>query len=784
MIAKHVMTKHAGRSGYVKLVKYMIAPQSKHERVGTVTVTNCESLHAEAAALEVLNTQLQNRRAKSDKTYHLVVSFPRGESPDAKVLLAIEERLCSALGFGEHQRVSAVHHDTDHLHIHIAINKIHPTRYTLHEPFNAYHTIGKVCLHLEEEFGLLKTEHAAKKTKSENRAKDLEHQSKVESLLGWVKRECSDSLRKAASWEEVHEVLSQHGLSIKARTNGLVIVSAEALMVKASSIGREFSKAALEARMGKFFAQAVPAKAEQSKKRYTKAPKSSEVDTSSLYACYTKDYADATVKRADAWSRARARKDQAIDAAKRAGRRKRTLIKTMATPGITRKALYAATSKTLRDEIARAHQTYRSERQSVFQAYKRQSWAEWLRQQAGKGDADALRVLRERSEQQSRTGNCLYGTSRNGECPPLDDGTLCLDSVTMSGTLIYTVGACAIRDSGTQIDVGTGADLVAAQAALRMALARYGTLIAVNGSNEFREQIAQAAAASNLDVRFDDRALEQRRLLLKSHFTTKEKQHGHNSTPGRTDRHGAGQPRSDQSGINARAGASEARDSVSNESGFGGPRQAPPPQSRNGVRELSQLGMVRVAQGSEMLLPGDVPDHMEHGRPQPDHQLRRRVRGEERLERPAATAIGTGKPKVARAGTAPPPASRGRLQPLNCLGKLDIGSRREIEAPRPPLPPGPLLSPAGKYVFEREQTRRKASDIPKHSQYSFVSGGEFSYGGLRVVDGQSLALLGRDGEISVLAVDQATADRLRRLRLGQQLKVSATGVIRVKGRAR
>lgn len=63
------------------------------------------------------------------------VSFQANERPDEQTLQAIESRLCDGLGFGDHQRISVVHTDTDHLHIHIAINKIYPTRYTLHDPF-------------------------------------------------------------------------------------------------------------------------------------------------------------------------------------------------------------------------------------------------------------------------------------------------------------------------------------------------------------------------------------------------------------------------------------------------------------------------------------------------------------------------------------------------------------------------------------------------------------------------------------------------------------------------
>jgi hypothetical protein len=40
--------------------------------------------------------------------------------------------------------VSVVHHDTDNVHIHVAINKIHPRTLTLHDPIRDYITL-KIC---------------------------------------------------------------------------------------------------------------------------------------------------------------------------------------------------------------------------------------------------------------------------------------------------------------------------------------------------------------------------------------------------------------------------------------------------------------------------------------------------------------------------------------------------------------------------------------------------------------------------------------------------------------
>lgn len=242
MIVRHVPMESAQKSNFAELVEYMTDPQDKNERVGTITTTNCQSEQAEIAMLEVLNTQIQNTRSSSDKTYHLIVAFPAGEEPDAATLKAIEERICAVIGFSEHQRVSAVHHDTDNLHIHIAINKIHPTRYTIHEPFNAYHVLGQLCDKLEVEYGLQKVNHQANKNGSENRASDMERHSDVESLLGWIKRECQEQIRGAQSWSSLHEVMRDHGLEIREHANGLVISAENGISVKASSVHREFSK--------------------------------------------------------------------------------------------------------------------------------------------------------------------------------------------------------------------------------------------------------------------------------------------------------------------------------------------------------------------------------------------------------------------------------------------------------------------------------------------------------------------------------------------------------------
>lgn len=164
-------------------MNYIADTQEKTERLGQVEVTNCFSGTVQAAIDEVLATQHLNTLAKSDKTYHLLISFRAGEKPSTDILKTNEERICAGLGYGEHQRVSAVHHDTDNLHVHIAINKIHPTRLTMHEPYYSHRTLAELCAVLERDYGLEPDNHELQKRSAEGRAADMEHHSGIESLM-------------------------------------------------------------------------------------------------------------------------------------------------------------------------------------------------------------------------------------------------------------------------------------------------------------------------------------------------------------------------------------------------------------------------------------------------------------------------------------------------------------------------------------------------------------------------------------------------------------------------
>ncbi|HFR8143234.1 TPA: TraI/MobA(P) family conjugative relaxase [Salmonella enterica] len=785
MIAKHVPMRSLGKSDFAGLVKYITDEQGKTERLGEVQITNSEAANVADFITDVLATQHANTRSEADKTYHLLVSFRAGEKPDEATLRAIEERICAGLGFGEHQRISAVHHDTDNLHIHIAINKIHPTRNTIHEPYYPHRALAALCTTLEHDYGLERDNHEPRRRGAESRAADMERHAGVESLIGWIKRECFSEIQAAQSWEELHRVLRENGLELRERGNGFVLEAGDGTMVKASTLARDLSKPKLEARFGPY--NRPEGAAERPKRReYRARPIKTRMDTTELYARYQSERQEMGAIRKTDMEALRGRKNRQIEAAKRSNRLRRAAIKLMGGGGLPKRLLYAQAHKSLRADMEKISQQYQREKQAIEERTQRRAWADWLKAKALEGDAKALEALRAREAAQGLKGNTIRGSgqAKPGHAPVMDN-------ITKKGTIIYRVGNSAVRDDGDRLQVSRGATVDGLQAALRMAMERYGSRISVNGTAEFKEQIAQAAVAAKLNVTFDDAALEQRRKDLVAaaasrsklagatarsgeiEFTreqarsagafqedalserdaaqsrpqfqpTKEQAHeqsgrhdrgredrGGTSRPGPTTTRAAGTDAAGRS-----AGISGGRPVAAGTSGVAKPNvgrvgRKPPPQSQHRLRALSQLGVVRIAGGSEVLLPRDVPGHMEQQGAKPDNALRRGVSG----------------------------SGRG-LKPEQ-------------------------LAAVNKYVAEREQKRLKGFDIPKHARYTDYVGA-LSYAGTRTVEGQALALLKKqDDEILVLPVDQATVQRMKRLAIGDPVTVTPRGSVKTtRGRSR
>ena len=512
MIAKRIEFRNVSVSSFSNLITYITNAQGKNERVGEITVTNCQSEHPTWAAKEAEAVQDQNKRTTIDKTYHLLISFREGDRPSPESLHAIEARMCATLGYQDHQRVSAVHYDTDHTHIHIAINKIHPTNFTAHEPYFDKKNLGVLCTALEKEYKLAPDNHIPRMTKGEAKAQDMEKSAGIESLIGWVKRGCLPELLKVTSWDELHRVLVQNGLKLEQRGNGLVIKDRNDIAAKASSVNRALSVNALEKKLGAF----RPCVVQEVKitKSYEAKPMPSKVDTKPLWASYQHERSQQKQKQDVLKQRATERKDRRMEMAKKSAATKRAAITSLAKGTVAKSMMYHAVSQNYLKEVRAIRSDYREDQQKLYEKGKQVVWYDWLKAKAWEGNAQALDVLRNRYEQEPLRANAIGGREAVDKINYRAGATI--EAVTKKGTIHYQVAQTVLRDDGRQFRLAEKVSTQVVEAALKLGMQRFGNSLTINGTDEFRKQAVEVGA--KLKLVFTNPDLEaQRKALLAVH---------------------------------------------------------------------------------------------------------------------------------------------------------------------------------------------------------------------------------------------------------------------------
>jgi|TARA_R100000656_G_scaffold124235_1_gene101970 Fe-S cluster biosynthesis and repair protein YggX len=729
MISKKVPMRTPRKSSFGNLTKYLIDEQGKLERLGDILISNCHSTDPVWAALEVEATQEMNTRALSDKTYHLIVSFREGENPSADVLKDVEQQMANALGFAEHQRIAVVHRDTDNVHMHIAINKIHPVTNTLHEPYRDHRTRDEVCAMLEEKHGLARDNHKARKTPGQARAADMENMAGLESLLSYSKA-IADDLKAADTWEQLHTTLQKNGLEIRPQGAGLVIAAGD-VVIKASSVDRALSKNALESRLGAF--QGPEGKTVEPERQYVKKPVIEAQAVPSLYAKYTEERHTYAIARKNAWQRVKNEQTAKIDLLKKTAALKRAALK-FAPPGLVKRLAHRQISKDLMDGIKAAQQEQTKKRAQIYQTYTRPVWQDWLKKQALAGNEAAASLLRNRKDKERQKYEANGFDSQTDPVKPGNIPGAPINNVTSKGAVVYKLADTPIRDDGRTLKVSRWPTSNGLLASLHMAMHRFGNKLTITGNAEFKTAVARTAAANKLNVTFDDPALEKLRQTYITNPNAKDKYHDRSQQRGRDFSRNAGSP-----GQAGRTGAAKQSASGTtsqrndrSEPGLYQPNikrlgTNPPPTAQNRLRPMSECGLVLNQRGSEVLLPSNVSSVVGQQEAQRDNSVRRNVSG---------------------------PGLDNKVAAVN------------------------------KYVNERNETRKKVFDISHHRGYTQFDTGIAIYSGIRHVDGQALALLAKDNQMLVMPVDAKTAGRLSRLKVGTTVTIAKGGNVTVKGRSR
>lgn len=232
--------------------------------------TNCFSL--ETAAAEMNLVARGNTRCK-DPVYHFILSWQEHESPTNAQIFESAGHCLEKLGLEGHQYVTAIHQDTDNVHCHVAVNRVHPTTFKAKNMWKDAEKLQKACRVLERKYGFAEdngswvwSEHDTlipapfRFPGAPQGAAKTQIYSDTESLFHYSVRTVRDQLdaiigRNEGQWVHVHHALHERGLGLREQGGGLVIYDAqnpEAVPVKASSIHPSLTKARLEPHFGVF----------------------------------------------------------------------------------------------------------------------------------------------------------------------------------------------------------------------------------------------------------------------------------------------------------------------------------------------------------------------------------------------------------------------------------------------------------------------------------------------------------------------------------------------------
>jgi hypothetical protein len=503
-------------ASWTRLNAYILDAGQGGEKVAWSRVSICQSDDPGWAVKEILATQARNTRSRSDKSYHLVVSFPEGEKPTRAQMEDIEDTICAAIGFGEYQRVSAVHQNTDNWHLHVAINKVHPRTFRNIEPWYDHYRLQECCAELEIRHGLIRTNHTPEpEQRRRGRGGDFEAHQGGASFLGWIREQARPALLEACergSWQELHQAAARHGLEIKPRGAGLVIGHRDdrRLHVKASAADRLLSMQSLIAALGPFEAAGEQAQGQVAETAYEPGtPKRA----GALYDAFREEKNRAVQERATALAVLQRRHRAYADELRAWYRVRFREERTSGLPGALRADALQHLRDKQRDDRSARIQREAKERREIRAQHPIPTWQSYLEAEAARGNEAALAALRSRAQRQAQVEAQLLEAENAEEARHVIRRHL-RPAIRRDGRVIYQLGDGGVVSDEARLVRVNQVTAGAAFLALSLATERFGPRpLVVQGSDDFRAQVAVLAGEKDLTITFADPTLEARRVL-------------------------------------------------------------------------------------------------------------------------------------------------------------------------------------------------------------------------------------------------------------------------------
>ena len=201
---------------------------------------------------------------------HYIMSWREGEQPGPAQIEEAVSIFVEELGVQAHQAIYALHKDTDNLHLHIAINRVHPDTLKCVEINRGFdiEAAHRAIARIEHdqgwqreqngryqvlENGELGREHndPGKPRQPDQRQRDMEHRTGAKSAERIAIEEGAPIIKQSQTWAQLHHELSRKGMRYEKTGSGATLFVGE-VGVKASSADRAASLSKLQKRLGPY----------------------------------------------------------------------------------------------------------------------------------------------------------------------------------------------------------------------------------------------------------------------------------------------------------------------------------------------------------------------------------------------------------------------------------------------------------------------------------------------------------------------------------------------------
>ena len=252
------------------LVDYILQPQDEYgkDKLAYYGAKNFIAETVKGRKAEMIHLAAESVRSPMPVT-HWCLSWKENEQPSHEQIDEAVDIFLQRMGLEGHQVIYALHKNTGHCHVHIAVNRTNPDTLKTVQPHRGFdieaaHRIVAELVHkqgwtpetkarysVSEDGEIVRNEHLKPTVKLVSAASDFESSTGEKSALRIAQEEGQAVIRAAKSWAELHQGLEKAGMRFEKKGSGAVVFVGE-IAVKASSIDRNFGLSKLCKRLGEY----------------------------------------------------------------------------------------------------------------------------------------------------------------------------------------------------------------------------------------------------------------------------------------------------------------------------------------------------------------------------------------------------------------------------------------------------------------------------------------------------------------------------------------------------